>query len=242
MDKAYKILAKTKNLSHNLAKDLIDKGLVRANGIRIKLARTLVPLDSHFEIQEITKPKILLQDKDLLALHKPPFTESYELERFYKGFVLLHRLDRETSGVIVLARENSEFSHLAKEAFKKREVYKEYRALVSGIVAESIQIDKPISTSKKYGFAKSRIDKNGKKASTYIEPLAVSGKKSLLKIIITTGKTHQIRVHLSHINHPIIGDTIYGGANAKRLMLHARCIKLLGYTIISQPPQELELQ
>lgn len=243
MQKAYKLLAQAKNISHNHAKMLIDKGLVRANGARLKLAREEIALDSRFEVQEIAKPQILYQNKDLLALEKPAFIESYELESFYKndGFVLLHRLDRECSGVILLGREQSEFLEQAKLAFKKRQVYKEYRALVSGIFPEALTITKPITTHKKYGFAKSRIDKNGLEAITHIEPLAIQGKKSLLKVIIPTGRTHQIRVHLSSIAHPIVGDRIYGGIDYKRLLLHAHRIEILGHKITSTPPKELEL-
>lgn len=242
MQKAYKLLAAQNNISHTQAKILIDKGLVLANGKKLTLARTQLHPNTSFKLIEIPKPQVLYVDDDLLAIDKPALIESYDLQSYYhdQGWVLLHRLDRETSGVILLTKEASAFSKKAKEAFKKHEVYKEYRAIVSGIIPESMSINKPISTTKR-GFARSRIDKNGLEAITHIEPLGVVGKKTLLKVIIPTGRTHQIRVHLSSIQHPIVGDTIYGGISARRLLLHAHKIRLLGYEIESPLPKELSL-
>lgn len=242
MQKAYKLLAVQKNLSHSQAKALIDRGLVLANGKKLTLARTELPQNTSFSLIEIPKPQVLFRDENLLAIDKPAFVESYDLQSHYQdeGWRLLHRLDRETSGVILLTKEESVFSKKAKEAFKKREVYKEYQAVVSGIIAESFTINKPISTTKR-GFARSKVDKNGQEAITHIEPLSVVGKKTLLKVIIPTGRTHQIRVHLSSLHHPIIGDNFYGGVSAHRLLLHAHKIRLLGYEIISALPKEFSL-
>ncbi len=246
MEKAYKLLANAKNISHKHAKNLIDRGLVLANGQKISLARTLLSAKSTFVIQNVQAPNILLHDENLLAIDKPAFVESYELLSWVlshtniKDFVLLHRLDKDTSGVLLFVREGSEFAKKARLEFKNRRVYKEYRALVSGIIAESRTINKPIST-KKGKSAKSKIDKNGLEAISHIEPLGIIGKKTLLKVVIETGRTHQIRIHLHSISHPIIGDSLYDGINAPRLMLHAYKISLLGYDIIANPPKELEL-
>ncbi|STP11573.1 ribosomal pseudouridine synthase [Helicobacter cinaedi] len=241
-DKAYKLLAKAKRISHNLAKSLIDKGLVSSNGKKITIARLELPLSATFEVAEIKKPKVIFEDKQILALDKPPFIESYDLSDMFEGWSLLHRLDKQTSGVILLIQENSPFHLKAKEAFKKQAVYKEYICLLHGILADSITINKPISTIKK-GFAKSRIDKNGLSAHTQLTPLSIVGKKTQAQAIITTGRTHQIRVHCQSINHPIVGDTLYGNTNdnAKRLMLHAHKIRLLDYEFISPLPQEFHI-
>ncbi len=119
---------------------------------------------------------------------------------------LLHRLDKETSGVLMLSRDKN-FTKRVIDEFRKERVKKSYIALVDGIVAEEIEIDLPIYTVKRGGRAYSRVDKKrGKRAYTKVYPDTVQGKKSLIKVEITTGRTHQIRVHLSHIGHPIIGD------------------------------------
>lgn len=236
MQKAYKLLALQEGISNAQAKALIDKGLVSVNGKRLNIARGELSEKSVFVIERVSKPEILFQDDNLLAVEKPAFVESYDLCEFFKDWSLLHRLDRETSGVILLIKEGSEFHKKAKEEFKKQNVYKEYLAIVNGILSEEIEINRPILTLKK-GFAKSKISKEGLPALTYLSPLQVSGKKTLIKAVIKTGRTHQIRVHCQSINHPIFGDTLYGGSNAKRLMLHAHKIKLFDYEISSKMPK-----
>ncbi|WP_305862368.1 pseudouridine synthase family protein [Helicobacter cholecystus] len=236
MEKAYKLLALQERISNAQAKTLIDRGLVSVNGKRLSIARGELSEKSIFVIEKVNKPEILFQDMNLLAVEKPAFIESYDLCKFFKDWSLLHRLDKETSGVILLIKEGSEFHKRAKEEFKKQNVYKEYLAIVNGILSEEVQINRPILTIKK-GFAKSKISKDGLPALTLISPLQISGKKTLIQAVIKTGRTHQIRVHAQSINHPIFGDTLYGGSNAKRLMLHAHKIKLFNYEISSKMPK-----
>ncbi len=239
MNKAYKILSLQENISHKKAKELIDKGLVSHRGKKIALARAEFPLHSVFDVLQIKKPEVIFEDSNLLAINKPAFIESYELASFFKDWVLLHRLDRETSGVILLIKEGSLFHKKAKEAFREQKVYKEYIALVGGVLAESRVIDDPILTIKK-GFAKSKISKEGLSAITHIEPISIIGKKTLLKVIIKTGRTHQIRVHLKSIGHSIVGDKLYGGQESKRLMLHASKIQIFDYCFHAPLPKEFE--
>lgn len=241
MDKAYKILAIQENISNNKAKELIDKGLVSFQGKKITLGRAEFPLHTRFEVVRIPKPQVLFEDENILAVNKPAFVESYELAGAFKDWVLLHRLDKETSGVILLVREDSVFHKRAKQEFREQRVYKEYFALVSGFVSEPRVINKPILTTKK-GFARSKISdsKEALPAISEIEPVSVIGKKTLLKVVIKTGRTHQIRVHLESIGHSIVGDSVYGGIEAKRLMLHAHQIKLLGYEFSVPLPKEFQ--
>ncbi|PAF45234.1 RluA family pseudouridine synthase [Helicobacter sp. 11S02596-1] len=233
MDKAYKLLSLQEKISHKKAKSLIDDGRISVNGKKITIARAELAKNSIFDIAPITKPQIIFEDENILAINKPPFVESYALAKMFAPWVLLHRLDKETSGVILLVIENSPFHIQAKMAFKKQAVYKEYQAITDGIIAEACEINKPILTFKGT-HAKSKISKDGLNATTLIKPLKIIGKKTLLEIIIKTGRTHQIRVHLQSIGHPIVGDSLYGGSNAKRLMLHAHKIALLGYEFIAK--------
>lgn len=239
MQKAYKLLALQENISHTEAKALIDKGLVSIKGKRLNIARIELDPKTIFQIQSIQKPKIIFQDQQILALDKPAFIESYDLCDFFPDWKLLHRLDRETSGVILLIKEKSEFHLKAKEEFKKERVYKEYLAILGGILAEEQIITQPILTIKK-GFAKSKISKEGLPAHTILTPLTISGTKTLTKAIIKTGRTHQIRIHAKSISHAVIGDSFYGGRPAKRLMLHAHKIALLGYEFSSPMPKIFE--
>ncbi|WQV05510.1 RluA family pseudouridine synthase [Helicobacter pylori] len=241
MEKAYKILSVQENISHKKAKALIDLGLVSIGGKKLMVARKELPQNTRFNVQKIEKPSVIFEDENVLALFKPPFIESYDLASFFKGWALLHRLDKETSGVILLVKENSEFHLKAKKAFKDRAVKKEYLAIVQGIVEEEREINAPILTIKTTK-AFSKISKKGQEAVTIITPLKIINKKTLLKVGIKTGRTHQIRVHLKHINHPIIGDTLYNNesSSAKRLMLHAHKIALLGYEFEAIAPKEFE--
>lgn len=239
MQKAYKLLAIQEGISNNEAKNLIDKGLVSVNGKRLHIARGEISEKSVFVITKVQKPTIIFEDSSILAVEKPPFVESYDLCKFFPTWNLLHRLDKETSGVILLIKENSPFHQKAKEEFKNERVYKEYLAIVNGILSEEVEINKPILTIKN-GFAKSKISKDGLRAYSKVTPLQISGKKTLAQVLITTGRTHQIRVHLQSINHSIFGDTLYGGTQAKRLMLHAHKIKLLDYEFTSEMPKSFK--
>ncbi|GAA9449361.1 RNA pseudouridine synthase [Helicobacter pylori] len=242
MEKAYKILSVQENISHKKAKALIDLGLVSIGGKKLMVARKELPKNTHFSVQKVEKPGVIFEDENILALFKPPFIESYDLLSFFKGWVLLHRLDKETSGVILLVKENSEFHLKAKKAFKDMAVKKEYLALIQGIIEEEREINAPILTIKTTK-AFSKISKKGQEAVTIITPLKIINKKTLLKVGIKTGRTHQIRAHLKHINHPIIGDTLYNNepGSAKRLMLHAHKIALLGYEFEAIAPKEFEI-
>lgn len=237
MEKAYKLLSQKHYISHNKAKALIDRGLVSANGKRLTLARTLLSENTHFVVQEIAPLQILHQEEALIALDKPTFLESYEIEKRFAGYQLLHRLDKETSGVLLFGKRENPLIPKVKEAFKQRKAQKLYYALVNGIVADEICIDAPILT-KKGSSAKSKVHKNGLSAITHIKPESIRGKQTLLEVRIESGRTHQIRVHLAHIGYPILGDTLYGGASAKRLMLHAHKLKVLDYVFCSKLPQE----
>ncbi len=228
MEKAYKILAFKEKISNREAKAMLDNGLVSANGKKVRASDIISP-KTPLRILQVESPEIIFEDSNILAINKPAFMESNALEKKYKGWNLLHRLDKHTSGVILLIQKDSEFHKNAIQEFKNECVYKEYLALVQGIVAQDTIIDKPIVTTKG-NMARSKIDlKFGKRAITHISPLKIIGKKTLLKVIIKTGRTHQIRLHLHSINHAILGDNIYGKIHYKRLMLHAHKIALLGY-------------
>ena len=107
-------------------------------------------------------------------------------------------------------------------------------ALVSGIIAEPVIINKPIFSQKNH-YAKSSIDfKRGKSALSEVTPLKIYGKKTLVKVVIQSGRTHQIRIHLQSIKHPIVGDLVYGGESFMRLMLHSYKISIFDYTFCAE--------
>lgn len=138
---------------------------------------------------------------------------------------IVHRLDKDTSGIIMVAKNDLTHIHLS-EQIKNHEVKKTYIALVRGIIKEKeATIHMPIARSKK-DRKKMAVDKEGKDAITHFKVLKRYDKYTLLEIRIETGRTHQIRVHMAEIGHPVVGDMVYSnGKNEFGIegqMLHAR--------------------
>jgi len=235
-EKAYKILALQEGISNNNAKSMIDRGLVYVGNKKVMIARGEIDAKTIFRVIKVERPKPIFENDDILVVDKPAYVNSDELERMYKPAVLLHRLDRETSGVLMLVK-NEEFRQKAIKEFAKDNVYKEYIAWVEGIMSEPIEVDKAILTQKKNNKAYSNVSAKGKPARTEFFPDIVSANKTKVKCIIHNGRTHQIRTHLRYVNHSIIGDEQYGGRRAKRVMLHAYKVKLLDMEFTAPEPK-----
>ena len=236
MEKAYKLLALQEGISNRSAKELIDKGVVYANGKKITVARGEISDGTKFKVEKIAPVRVIFEDEFIMAVDKPAFMSAEEVAEL-KKLPLLHRLDRETSGVLLLTKDE-EFRKKAINVFKKREVAKEYIAIVEARVVEAVTVNAPILTIKKGNSAYSKISDDGREAISHIEPLMIEGKRTKVKVSIETGRTHQIRVHLKSIGASILGDSEYGGRPHKRMMLHASKISLLGYTFQSKEPEE----
>jgi len=239
-EKAYILLAKQEGISNRRAKELIDRGLVYTHDRKVKIARGLLPVNTRFKIEKIPEPKKIFEDENILVVDKPPYITSEEISKKFK-YPLLHRLDKETSGILVMTK-NEDFRKKAIEEFKKQNVYKEYLAWVSGIVAEPEKIDLPIKVIKTKSGAFAKVSADGEDAVTEIEPILAFRTKSKIKAIIHTGKTHQIRAHLKAIDHPIIGDEKYGGEPYKRVMLHHHKFKIFDYEFESPEPRDFKMQ
>lgn len=230
-EKAYKLLAIQEKISNNAAKELIDLGLVYAHGKKLTIARGEISVDTNFKILEIPKPNIIFEDDKIIAVNKPAFFLSDKIAQIYNA-ALLNRLDKETSGVLLMSRDE-EFRVKAIKEFIDLRVKKSYFAMVKGIVSQELVIDSPILTIKTKGGAFSKISPNGKSAITRVYPFMVSGKKSIIKLEIDTGRTHQIRVHLASQNLPIIGDEKYAKIRAKRMYLHSYKTEIFDYKFIA---------
>lgn len=164
----------------------------------------------------------------------------YYLEAFKFGKKpkprLVHRLDRETSGLIMVAKNKVNAAHLS-EQFAKRLTEKTYYAIVAGNPAQNIgQINLPLKRIKQNGIDISVIckkeDKDAQEAITDYEVISNYDNAALIKLYPRTGRMHQLRAHMAHIGHPILGDTKYGGLFVingilvKRLMLHAYSLEI----------------
>ncbi len=181
---------------------------------------------------------VLFEDKEILCLDKPAgiltSLSSFSLE---KGF-LVHRLDKETSGLLLIAKTALARDSLGKQFFQ-RQVEKSYLALVKGAVSSKKGKIEGLYAKKKQFHGNSLWGTSGRKgtlATTFFRRIEKKEKASLLEVAPKTGKTHQIRAHLTEIGHPIIGDYQYGSRKtpfffAKRSLLHAW--KILFYHPIS---------
>ncbi len=141
---------------------------------------------------------------------------------------IVHRLDKDTSGLLIVAKNDQAHINMSKQ-IQDRKVIKKYIALVKGVIAEdSATIDMPIARSTK-DRKKMAVDPQGKEAITHFKVLKRYDKYTLLEIKIDTGRTHQIRVHMAYIGHPVVGDMQYSnGKNefgVEGQMLHSKYLE-----------------
>ena len=178
--------------------------------------------------------EIRYEDEDILVLNKPAFVPVHEslnhrgdtLSNFVSyylkedtAFRAVFRLDRDTSGLILIAKHELSAAKLAGR------IKKDYYAVVQGKISQGAAINLPIARCGE-SIIKRKVDENGETAITHFQPISVKNGNTLLKIRLETGRTHQIRVHLSHIGHPLLGDELYGGKCdlINRQALHCKTI------------------
>ncbi len=139
---------------------------------------------------------------------------------------IVHRLDKDTSGLMVVAK-NEEVLEKLSNMMKEKKIKRHYLALVEGIIGpESATIDAPIGRDKNNREKMCVTDINSKEAITHIKVLERYAKNTLIECILETGRTHQIRVHLSYIKHPVINDPVYSNKKATKFgqFLHSKSI------------------
>ena len=174
------------------------------------------------------------QDDHLLIVNKPAGLLSVpgrgedkqdclsaRIQQLFPDALVVHRLDMATSGLMVFARGEAMQRELS-QMFREREVTKRYVALVAGVLEHEVgEIDLPLIVDWP-NRPKSKVDhESGKPSLTRYRLLSIEDGDSRVELEPITGRTHQLRLHLASIGHPIIGDTLYDGRSAERLMLHA---------------------
>ena len=187
---------------------------------------------------------ILYEDDDVIVVNKPSGLLTHakgglsdeptvaEIIRLKTSFAtdtnrpgIVHRLDRDTSGLLIIAKNPESAAHLQRQ-FAERTAKKTYIAITDGKPKlNAAKIDLPIGRNPSAPSA-FRIDPNGKPAQTTYHVLAKNDTQSLVELKPTTGRTHQLRVHLAHLNAPILGDRVYGKSSDCRMMLHAQKLEI----------------
>ncbi len=160
---------------------------------------------------------------------------------------MVHRLDKDTSGLLAIAKSDLAFRALVKQ-LKSRKLGREYLAIVRGILEGDGKIDAPVG---RHIVARKKMavqPETGRKAITHFRSLSCGEKASLLHLKLETGRTHQIRVHMAYIKHPVLGDSIYGGERGgfSRQMLHAFRLSFkhpttgITRTFMAPPPKDFQ--
>ena len=227
----------------------IKSGYVSVDGKPALKPNTLIEKDAKIELnlpKELTdeklkksaiekmRPETLYEDENVLVLNKPSGLLSmakgeYSAEPTLEDYgLLVHRLDRDTSGVVILGK-NEKTQKMLRKQFQDRKAHKTYYAVVEGRPKlDEAMIDLPMSRNIKHPTT-FIVDANGKPAQTYYKVIKAGKKYSLLELRPTTGRTHQLRVHLKYLGTPILGDRVYGSAPADtdmRLFLHAHQLEI----------------
>ncbi len=189
--------------------------------------KSKIQLDIIYEDNHV---KVVNKPSGLLSIGKGEIVSEPTLEDYG---LLVHRLDRGTSGVVILAKDEKTQSFLRRQ-FQDRKAHKTYYAVVYGRPKQdTAKIDLPIARNLST-HTTFRVEPNGKPSITYYRVLKSNGDYSLLELKPITGRTHQLRVHLSYIGTPIVGDNIYGNKTKKpgkesadsRLLLHAYSLEI----------------
>ena len=247
-----RFLSRQLDVPRNQLQRWIGDGRVRIDGSPAKPAhRLLVGAEVEWEtppaatddrlVPEEGELTVLYEDDALLAIDKPAGltvhpgagrntgTLVHRLIARYPEIAgvggpgrpgIVHRLDRGTSGVMVVARTAAAYHHLAR-AFAARQVEKRYLAICHGILHAAREVDAAIGRhpSRRQEMT---VRAGGRPARSRVRPLATAAAASLVEVELLTGRTHQVRVHLKSLNHPLVGDPVYGEARWKAATGSAR--------------------
>ena len=227
-----------KSYNRSTLQKFIESGFVRVDGIVAKkpnqkfVEGAYIELDVPEDMKNAdVEPDVIYEDDDVIVMNKPAGLLSeprgqYCPEKTLADFgYIAHRLDRDTSGVVILAK-TEEIQHFLKKQFQDRTVHKTYVAVVCGRPKlDEARIDLPLIRDLKRPTT-FRVDANGKEAETFYKVLKTNDMYSMVELKPTTGRTHQLRVHMKYLGHPILGDPVYGTEKADRLYLHARELEI----------------
>lgn len=241
------------NMSARLTRKLIRGGFITINGDPARSNDVLKEGDKVYVVLETKETQDIIpqdipievayEDVDLLIVNKPPFmvvhpTRSHLENTLANGVMnyfnntdqdcivrLVNRLDRDTSGLVMIAKSQYAHQGMARK-LDNNQIEKTYIAVVEGRLEGKATIDMPIDRPTPESM-KREVMEGGQRAVTHYEAISSSDMMSILSVRLETGKTHQIRVHMKSIGHPIVGDTLYGSESQyiNRQALHAHRLR-----------------
>ena len=243
------------DISRSKIQKLIDEEKVTVNGKVIKSnyktkLNDEIEIDDELDFDITVEPveiplDIVYEDEYLMIINKPsglvvhPAPGHYD-DTLVNGLLfylnkdktknirpgIVHRLDKDTSGLMVVAKDEKTME-LLSEMISKKEVERKYLAIVDGVIKENTAtIDAPIGRDPS-NRQKMAINPSGKNAITHIKVIERFKNNTFIECLLDTGRTHQIRVHLSYINHRVTNDPVYGEGNEFGQMLHSYSIKFI---------------
>lgn len=257
------------SLSRSRIQKVIAEGKVTVNGVPARASHLVAPNETivicvpkpqkHDILPEDIPLNILYEDEHLLVVNKPAGMVVHPAFGNYTGTMvnallhhcgdlssiggrqrpgIVHRLDKDTSGLMVVAKNDYAHRNLS-EQFSMKQTEREYWAIVWGVFKKKRdRISAFIARSHK-DRTRMTVQKQGKEAATNYEVLEEFGAFSLLSLKLETGRTHQIRVHLAFIGHPVFGDLTYGGRNRQLSGLSSRDRQLAAELLEAMPRQAL---
>jgi 23S rRNA pseudouridine1911/1915/1917 synthase len=250
------ISSKLEDKSRSYIQDVIEDGKVKVNdkqkksNYKLKDADIVIlemPENKELKIEkENIEVDVLYEDSDVIVVNKPQGMVVHPAPGNFTGTLvnallyhckdlsgingvnrpgIVHRIDKDTSGILVVAKNDKAHQKLA-EQLKEHTMTREYIALVEGIInIDAGTVDAPLARHP-VDRIKISVIKNGRNAVTHFQVLERFKTNTLVKCILETGRTHQIRVHMSHLGHPLVGDPVYGYKKQKfkleGQLLHAK--------------------
>ena len=227
-----------KSYNRSTLQKFIKNGFVTVDGEKVVKPNALFEEGVKIDLQipdemknADVKPEVIYEDENVLVLDKPAGLLSmakggYCPEKTLEDFgLLVHRLDRDTSGVVILAKDPKTQTMLRRQ-FQDRKAHKTYYAVITGVPKlKEARLNLPIMRDLKHPTT-FRVDPRGKESETFYKVIKSNDKHALVELKPTSGRTHQLRVHMKYLEHPIVGDPIYGVEKGDRLYLHAGSLEI----------------